>query len=233
MLLVSSYRVIGVSVDPVLWSSSNRRRSDMSSVVFVSFPSAPLTHSLVLRALNLVLPTAEVVHTLQDSTPLIQWATYDEIDHEATLANPTKTLSSSYIIRKSLIRKHFLSRTARVYTTKNPSSILTKAIPQTWDFELAFADELDEHWQDDLYDLAVQFEEHPEQWWILKPGMADRGIGLRVFRTKEELSGILEELEAGASESEDEGESSGGQMLSQLRHFVVQVRSQTARLCYR
>lgn len=197
----------------------------MSSSAIVSFPSAPLTQSLVLKALKKVVPSLEIVDAYPESGVTIQWATYDAINHEATLAEPKNVLSSSYIIRKSLIRKHFLNRITQVYVTKNPNSVLARAIPQTWDFELAFADELDEQWQDDLYDLACQFKEHPEHWWILKPGMADRGMGLRVFRTKDELSAILEDLEAGSNDDDDvDDDDSGGQLLSQLRHFVVQVR---------
>lgn len=60
---------------------------------------------------------------------------------------------------------------------------------------------------------------------FLLPGMADRGMGLRVFRTKDELSAILEDLEAGSNDDDDvDDDDSGGQLLSQLRHFVVQVR---------
>ena len=55
--------------------------------------------------------------------------------------------------------------------------------------------------------------------------MADRGAGLRVFRTKQDLATILEDLEGAETESEEDDVSKNNddQMLSQLRHFVIQV----------
>lgn len=209
--------------------NGNRNRA-MTSSAFLSFPSAPLTRSLINNALRKVLPSLLVNDTKLDSDKLLQWATYDNIDHESTLASPSTILSSSYIIRKALIRKHFLNRTIKVYVAKNPNSILSTSTPRTWDFEISFADELDELWQDDLYDLSIEMDNNPNQWWILKPGMADRGMGLRVFRTKEELAEILEGLDTASDQSDADGEDledADGAMLSQLRHFVVQVSVST------
>ncbi|KAI0778076.1 hypothetical protein BD413DRAFT_704275, partial [Trametes elegans] len=201
---------------------------------FVSWPSAPLTDRLVRSALYTLSPTPTVVTFLrpeQSASPgrLLQWATYDALDHDLTFSHipGSRILSSSYVIRKALIRKHFLSRCVHNYLTKHPSSLLASGVPRTWELELSFADELDELWGDDLYDLAEEIEKgDPTKWWILKPGMADRGMGLRIFHTKEELQAIFEEFE---QEDEDENEEANteGQhdtavMTSQLRHFVVQ-----------
>ena len=103
-------------------------------------------------------------------------------------------------------------------------------MPRTWELELSFADELDELWSDDLYDLSEEIDkDDPSKWWILKPGMADRGMGLRLFHSKEDLEAIFQEFEQD-SDSESEDEEAGEQcnrdtavVTSQLRHFVVQV----------
>ena len=85
------------------------------------------------------------------------------------------------------------------------------------------------------------------EWWILKPGLSDRGQGIRLFSTEEELQGIFEEWEAERPDSDDEAEdedaneskeaesestnnkaAEGGEeagdyiVASHLRHFIAQ-----------
>ncbi|KAL7285240.1 hypothetical protein ACG7TL_000334 [Trametes sanguinea] len=203
---------------------------------FVSWPSAPLTDRLVREALDSLSPRPSVVTSLSSdlvASPgrLLQWATYDALEHDLTFSHPpgSKVLSSSYVIRKALIRKHYLSRCVHNYLIKHPESILAWGVPRTWELEISFADELDELWGDDLYDLSDEIDKQdPSKWWILKPGMADRGMGLRLFHTKDELQEIFEEFEQDDSENEDgeEGADAGRKdtavVTSQLRHFVIQ-----------
>jgi tubulin--tyrosine ligase len=64
-------------------------------------------------------------------------------------------------------------------------------------------------------------------WWILKPGMSDRGQGIRLFSTLGELTEIFEAWDPESDdedEDEDEEAAGGGTdlMTSQLRHFVAQ-----------
>ena len=210
---------------------------------FVSWPSAPLTNRLVHEALNSLSSTPRVVDTLSQelsATPgrLLQWATYDALDHDLTFSRDanSKVLSSSYVIRKALIRKHFLSRCLHNYLTKHPESVLAKSVPRTWELELSFADELDELWGDDLYDLSDEIEGgDPSKWWILKPGMADRGMGLRLFHSKSDLEHIFQEFEQDESELEDEKVAGNSRdtavITSQLRHFVIQA-SAVASSCF-
>ena len=200
--------------------------------MFVDWPSAPLTKSLVERALKSLPHPIKIEHVLpQDfaSNPptkrLVQWAAYDSIDHELTARARDTVLSSSYTFRKALIRKHFLSRTIHSYVTKHPDSPLARAVPRTWELELTFADELDEMWTDELFDLAELLEDSRDsnpRWYILKPGMADRGMGIRLFDSKEGLRSIFEEFEE-SEDAEDEEDDDTTVVTSQLRHFVVQV----------
>ena len=206
----------------------------MTEVVtaFVDWPSAPLTKSLVERALQSLPHPIKVEYVLSkvftSNSPakkLIQWATYDSIDHELTARARDTVLSSSYTFRKALIRKHFLSRTIHSYVTKNPGSPLARAVPRTWEIELTFGDELDEMWTDELFDLAKLLEEPGDsdpRWYILKPGMADRGMGIRLFHSKHGLQSIFEEFEEN-EDAQDEEDGDTAVVVSQLRHFVVQV----------
>jgi len=61
------------------------------------------------------------------------------------------------------------------------------------------------------------------EWWILKPGMSDRGQGIRLFSTTQELTEIFETFDEdsdGGEQEEQEGDTSV--VTSQLRHFVAQ-----------
>lgn len=58
--------------------------------------------------------------------------------------------------------------------------------------------------------------------------MADRGMGIRIFHTKDELLSIFEEFD-GESSDDDGQESTENDgtavVISQLRHFVIQVKN--------
>ena len=135
----------------------------------VSWPLAPLTQSLVQNALRTSELSITVLSSAPDSVnPLLQWSSYDEIDHDLTNAHGQNALSSSYIIRKALIRKHFLASTIGQYLSKRLDSPLRNGIPQTFVFDLSFADELDELLSDDLWELNEELVTK-NKWWILKP----------------------------------------------------------------
>lgn len=136
---------------------------------FVHWPDAPLTDRLVRDALSGL--DVAYVDAPTASGKLLQWSTYDSLDHERALLDPKNTLSSSYTFRKALIRKHFLSHVTHAYATKHPESVLKAAVPETYELELSFADELDEMWMDDLYELGEKLESG-DSWWILKPSVA-------------------------------------------------------------
>ena len=208
----------------------------MDTLFFLSWPSAPLTESLVRNAL-LALPTvksANIYSTIPQSfNRLIQWSSYDEIDHALTHSSHHNVRSSSYVIRKALIRKHFLSHCIHSYLTKHVDSVLRTAVPKTWEIEISFADELDDLWADELWDLSdvldksAQFD---DRWWILKPGMADRGMGIRLFDSKEGLRRVLEEFDDDGLGEYGDGDGDGAATddnsaiaISQLRHFVIQA----------
>ena len=206
--------------------------STASFTAFVAWPSAPLTDRLVRSALA-SLSRPPVVVDEPGTGDLLQWSTYDLLNHDLTYsaassAQSPKVLASSYVIRKALIRKHYLSRCVHNYLVKNPDSVLRRAIPKTWDLELSFADELDEMWGDELWDLGQELDEENKKWWILKPGMADRGMGIRLLHSKDDLEQIFREFEEDEDEDEPQDDEDGNSrdtsvVTSQLRHFVIQV----------
>ncbi|KAJ6509221.1 tubulin-tyrosine ligase [Mycena vitilis] len=191
----------------------------------VSWPTAPVTKSLVLNALRSLNPPPPIVSSPDGDSNLL-WSTYDDIDHQLVHSHRKTVLSSSYTFRKALIRKHFLSRCLHSYVTKHPDSKLKTASPRTFEIELSFVDELEELLLDELWELGKDLDDG-QKWWILKPGMADRGNGIRMFNSRASLENIFEEFEDTDSDEDAEGGSEAEEdttavVTSQLRHFVIQ-----------
>lgn len=176
-----------------------------------------------------------VSHVRDESNPVLQICEYEELDFDLTMRK-RNSLVNSYVIRKALIRKHFLSNTISTWVTKHPDSSLGLHCKQSVDFELDYAEFLDDALIE-AYELneslASNEDKRPEdrQWWILKPGMSDRGQGIRLFSLESDLIKIFEEWDPD-SESEDEIAddtadasdlpSNTGILTSHLRHFVAQ-----------
>lgn len=148
-----------------------------------------------------------------------------------------------------MIRKSYLSSTVAQWLSKHHKSILADAIPEAYPFQIAHADELDELLCDELYEVAKSFETDAASnvsadqrpWWILKPAMADKGQGIRIFNSINGLQVIMSEFEDSDSddeeyenESEDDGRRDASLSraeiktkvrLNQMRDWVVQVDS--------
>ncbi|KAK6349128.1 hypothetical protein TWF730_009884 [Orbilia blumenaviensis] len=200
---------------------------------------------LIESAIHKHLPSAKLLQnptTLPSKTPLLTWTSYESLDFQTLLSNPTTNLFNAYIIRKALIRKHYLLHTIESYIKKNPTSILKTAAPVSVEFEVDYAEFLDEALVEG-YELLESLEKNAElegdsrEWWILKPGMSDRGVGIRLFSTMEELQAIFEGWEEPESDEEDDEEEEdtetpsgdnkekqgNGVVTSRLRHFVAQT----------
>ncbi|KAL3427998.1 5'/3'-nucleotidase SurE [Phlyctema vagabunda] len=205
---------------------------------------------LILSALEARLPPGSFTHisSLDDlpnsSKPYLQIGAYESLPFEHAMTHPQSSLVNAYIIRKALIRKHYLSTTAFNWVTKNPSSILASNIKPSCEFELDYAEFLDDALVE-AWELQASFRKNEgkvaaeREWWILKPGMSDRGQGIRLFSTEEELQSIFEEWEADQPDSDDEDDGTDADdatgegesetkasddyiVTSHLRHFIAQ-----------
>lgn len=134
------------------------------------------------------------------------------------------SLCSSYMIRKALIRKHYLAQSIATLISKRGAD--AHVAPATWMLDCQFADELDEILADDLFEVKEMLDENaacvsrgeePQHWLILKPGMADQGHGIQLFASEERLRDIFAGMEMSDEDDDEEGV-----LASQLRHFVVQ-----------
>lgn len=206
----------------------------------------PYVQPLLLSALKSCLPPELLVHIKSiselptSSGKLLQWLQYESIDFDGLICHPYTSLANSYIIRKALIRKHFLSSTVNHWTTKHPESTLVKHVKPSIEFEVDYAEFLDdalvEAWElkESWGRNSAVTEDDQTEWWILKPGMSDRGQGIQLFSSEDELTSIFEAWDPPDDENEeDENEEQvsddmeasahlNGIMTSHLRHFVAQ-----------
>jgi len=217
----------------------------------------PYVQPLILAALLKRLPESsyEIITSSSQlpspSSPLLQWVQYESIDFDHLMENSSTSLSNAYIIRKALIRKHYLSTTIANWITKYPDSVLKKHVKPSVEFEVDYAEflddalveawELKESWGRN--ESLGEGEEEKREWWILKPGMSERGQGIRLFSSEEELTEIFEEWDPESDDEdgeEEEGdarsdagrvelgkrkqekEEGNGIITSQLRHFIAQ-----------
>lgn len=171
----------------------------------------------------------------------LQIVPYESIDFELAASHPQSCLINSYMIRKALIRKHYLSTTVDHWVAKKPASPLKQHVKRSEPFEVDYAEFLDDALVE-AFDLRESMDRNEDaeagerEWWILKPGMSDRGQGIRLFSTMEELQGIFdgweeERPDSDDGEEDDQGQATGGKSgeedgdyitTSHLRHFVAQ-----------
>ncbi|KAK6850800.1 survival protein sure-like phosphatase/nucleotidase [Apiospora arundinis] len=135
----------------------------------------------------------------------VDWS-YVSDDHKGNV------VVNSYMLRKALIRKHYLGTTIEHWVAKHPESVLNSHFRRGDAFEVDYAEFLDDALVE-AFDLRASLDKNEEvedakdrEWWILKPGMSDRGQGIRLFSTMEELQDIFDGWEEDESDDEDEEE---------------------------
>lgn len=194
--------------------------------VFISYSKGEYIHDLVHSSFKkLGIFVNDNIKALQALTSkeerkVFHFGEYEDLDIDLLQSKPSQYFVSSYIFRKSLIRKHFLARTVAYYTAKKPDSILKSAVPITHQLELDFAEFLDDA-LDEAYELRQDIEEG-NKIWILKPSMSDKGQGIRIFKSVEELQDIFNKFEENAEDADEEDVVGTDVMVSHLRHFIVQ-----------
>lgn len=223
--------------------------------IWISFPQAPYTHECALKAAHRVLQREHwhIIDGSNDNQPPpihadVYFADYDllpfEEHHPGSSSQSSKFPQlSSYVIRKSLIRKNYLAHSLHVAKVKASTAKQIQEInrvllapncqeiaPKTWTFEATCADDLDELLSDDLYDVREELDANQSRsnqtWFILKPALADQGMGIRLFESVEALQRIFEEFEPESDEDEEDEvqniASSTAVITSQVRQFVIQ-----------
>jgi tubulin--tyrosine ligase len=177
----------------------------------------PYVQPLITSALEKRLPSSayQLISSLSElpspSSRLLQFVQYESIDFDHLISHASTSLSNAYIIRKALIRKHYLSTTISNWVTKYPDSILKSHVKPSVEFEVDYAEFLDdalvEAWElKESWERGMEKGSEEREWWILKPGMSERGQGIRLFSCEEELTAIFEEWDPESDDEEDEDE---------------------------
>ncbi|KAL8754528.1 MAG: hypothetical protein Q9184_005085, partial [Pyrenodesmia sp. 2 TL-2023] len=108
------------------------------------------THPIVIQALSAAATSSNysLIYSVDElpspHTPFLQITSYETLSFEHLLENPTTSFACSYIIRKALIRKHYLAHTIHSYLTKHPERELECLTPLAVDFDVDYAEFLDE-----------------------------------------------------------------------------------------
>lgn len=92
-----------------------------------------------------------------EGSKILQITQYERIDFEHAILHPRTSLINSYMIRKALIRKHFLSATVDNWVAKHPDSVLRTHVKRSEAFEVDFAEFLDDALVE-AFDLRASLE---------------------------------------------------------------------------
>jgi tubulin--tyrosine ligase len=192
----------------------------------------PYTHSAVVKALKnssrLDWTVIEDVHEDNaESCPAdikLHWLEYELINWRHLAQHDTDSMANAYCIRKGLIRKAQLAYNMTKYLSKKPDSILKRAIPETWQFELDHVDYFDEA-MNEVFEVERDLQENEEgdeakHMFIIKPSMANKAAGIKVFNSLDQLRAIFEE--AAISDDDEEEYDEDQEDLSQVREWVIQ-----------
>ncbi len=184
----------------------------------IDYPD-PYVQPLIINAIKSQLRSGsfEFITSIQQlpslDSPLLQFTAYESLEFEHAIGHPRSSLVSAYVIRKALIRKHYLSNSVATWLVKHPHSVLRRHFKASVNFELDYAEFLDEALVDawDLNESMARNEARKDdiekkEWWILKPGMSDGGNGIRMFSSMQQLQEIFKEWEEDEKYSGDEEE---------------------------
>ncbi|RCH77541.1 hypothetical protein CU098_001202, partial [Rhizopus stolonifer] len=177
----------------------------------------PYTHQAVIKALKKSQLDIIISNSPEDENTDIQWLEYELIRWEEVMGSQS-SLANAYCIRKGLIRKAQLAYNITKYLSKNPSSILKRAIPETWLFELDHVDYFEES-MNEVFEVERDLQLGHS--FIIKPSLANKAAGIKVFNTLDQLRDIFEQEESD-SDDDDDDDDDDEEDVSQVKEWVIQ-----------
>lgn len=213
---------------------TEKSTSSNEKIIFlISIPQTEYIFEPFVKAAKNVFPDCKVSTDKSilkeiSSNPYLRvfhYCEYEDIDLDLVTEYGSQYFIPSFIYRKGLIRKHYLANLVHQYVAKNPSLILKRALPETFQLELDYAEFLDDS-LDESYELRQAIEQG-NKTWILKPSMSDKGQGIRLFKNIDQLQAIFDSFEEeqendALSNTQLDDSDDRGVIISQLRHFIIQ-----------
>lgn len=224
MISVTALRATFQSVNcDILGELSLETKHNGTSLCVVTINPMEYIYGPLKAAIRKHIPNVEIVREVpsdRENRKIFHYGDYEHLDMDQLASNNSNYFTNSYIYRKGLIRKHYLSQTILFYTAKNPDSLLSKAYLESYSIDLDYAefldDTLDENWE-----LRQELEKN-EKWWIVKPSMSDKGQGIRLFKTIDDLQAIFDSFDEDDTDDDSEYVDDNKVVISQLRHFIIQ-----------
>lgn len=212
-----------IELDDSVSSESNDAKTLLITIPEDSYIYKPVTEAFAQIGFNIT-TDKYLLNNFSEKTNLrvFHFCDYEDVDLDLIQQYPSRYFVPTYIYRKALIRKHFLAFTIEHFVAKNPLSSLKNAFPTSYHLHVDYAEFLDDS-LDEAYELRGEIESG-EKLWILKPSMSDKGQGIRIFRSVDQLQAIFDEFDQDLEIEDEEEDSQGntGIIISHLRHFIVQ-----------
>ena len=161
-----------------------------------------------------------VIEISPNDPPTWFWAEYEVLDWSNLLLPSSKHIMNAYCIRKGLIRKAQLALNIQKYMSKFPDSTLAKHVPETYVLQVDHVDYLDEALnecfeveRDLLRNASLEVAQRKK--FILKPSLANKGVGIHLIDDRQQLENILQgyqdQADAFYDRDDDEGMNPGFQ----------------------
>jgi hypothetical protein len=133
------------------------------SKIAITYPKDSYIYEPLLKTITKNFPNIEIEDKIlvKGDYFVFHYGDYEDLDHERLMSD-SKYITNSYIYRKSLIRKHYLSNTIAVYKAKHLESVLNTSFPESFQFELTYAEFLDDT-LDEVYELRCELMENEEK----------------------------------------------------------------------
>lgn len=217
--LRANFEVIRDLIGEIEWTKK------ITQCVVLTIKDSEYIYLPLKDALKKYLPNLDLLDYLPEKsdekfgTVIFHYGNYEQMDIDR-LVTDHNYHTNAYIYRKSLIRKHYLTHAINSRVSKNPNSILKVAYPESFNINIDYAEFLDDV-LDENWDLREELRAE-KSWWILKPGMSERGQGIRVFKKISQLQAIFDSFNEDSTDGEAECVESNKIVTSQLRDFVVQ-----------
>jgi hypothetical protein len=171
------------------------------------------TREKIIAALASHLPDCEIVDGDGDGEDAkLHWREYEQLPWDRVADR--SVVANAYCIRKALIRKSQLAFIVRKFVTKYPASSLAFAVPETHLLDVDHPDYLDEA-LNDAYEVVDALRENQElvsrgeaplHRFLLKASMTNKGAGIFLIESEQQIYDIFAHMNDDDDESDDEGD---------------------------